>query len=138
MKQFASVLLVQDDQYVLQHRDDIQTIADPGTYSLWGGAMEDKETPEQGALRELLEETCLDLSEDRLRHLCSTRVTGYGPTSFGDPVVEHIFVAEISPETTLTVREGQGLVKLSKYTELHQNLTQTAKEAIEIYETAAR
>src|SRR5687768_10079203 len=54
----VGVLLVDDAGRVLmQLRDDIPTIADPGCWVNPGGVIDPGETPEDGARRELLEET---------------------------------------------------------------------------------
>jgi 8-oxo-dGTP pyrophosphatase MutT (NUDIX family) len=58
------VLLRQDGAALLQHRDDIPGIADPGLWAFPGGHREHHETSEQAARRELLEEAryrCGDL-----------------------------------------------------------------------------
>lgn len=51
------VLLREDGAALLQHRDDIPGIADPGLWVFPGGHREDRETSEQAARREFLEET---------------------------------------------------------------------------------
>jgi transketolase len=51
------VLLREDGAALLQHRDDIPGIVDPGLWVFPGGHREDHETSEQAARREVLEET---------------------------------------------------------------------------------
>lgn len=51
------VLLRQDGAALLQHRDDIPGIFDPGLWVFPGGHREGQETSEQAARREFLEET---------------------------------------------------------------------------------
>ena len=51
------VLLREDGAALLQHRDDIPGIADPGLWVFPGGHREDHETSEEAARREFLEET---------------------------------------------------------------------------------
>ncbi len=52
------VLLREDGAALLQHRDDIPTISDPGLWVFPGGHVEQGETPREGAAREMEEETC--------------------------------------------------------------------------------
>ena len=52
------VLLRDDGAALLQHRDDISTISDPGLWVFPGGHLEWNETPREGATREMEEETC--------------------------------------------------------------------------------
>jgi 8-oxo-dGTP diphosphatase len=51
------VLLNAAGQVLMQLRDDIPTIADPGAWVIPGGVIEPGEAPEDAAARELLEET---------------------------------------------------------------------------------
>jgi 8-oxo-dGTP pyrophosphatase MutT (NUDIX family) len=51
-------LLRDDGAALLQHRDDISTISDPGLWVFPGGHLERNETPHEGAAREMEEETC--------------------------------------------------------------------------------
>ena len=70
----VGVVLVNDDGHILmQLRDDIPTIADPGCWVNPGGVIDPGETPEAGARREMLEETeyrCgpLTLAHERVLH----------------------------------------------------------------------
>lgn len=134
----AGVLLIQGDEYVLQYRDDKPTIYAPGTYSLWGGTLEGSELPQEGALRELREETGIILQSTNLIPLHNYITVGEGPSSFGQSVHVYLFATKITPEVQVELREGQGVVRLPRYTEMHEKLNEFTKEAIEIYEAAAR
>jgi 8-oxo-dGTP pyrophosphatase MutT (NUDIX family) len=57
--QVVGVVLLRDDgAALLQHRDNILTISDPGLWVFPGGHLKWGETPRDGAGREMEEETC--------------------------------------------------------------------------------
>ena len=54
----AIAILYQQNQFLLQLRDDIPNIAYPGHWGLFGGHIERDESPEIAIVRELQEEIC--------------------------------------------------------------------------------
>lgn len=107
MIEIAGVLIRQGDYFVLQHRDDIPTIADPGMIGPWGGVIEpDDKTPEDAALRELLEETGVKVQTSDLIHLKSYETKGKSPKSFGLPVIAHLYFLELGPDVIVQCLEG--------------------------------
>ena len=60
------IVLRRDGAALLQHRDDIPTINDPGLWVIPGGHVEPGETPVEGAVREVEEETCYRSGNPRL------------------------------------------------------------------------
>ena len=59
IRQVVGVVLLRDDgAALLQHRDDISSISDPGLWVFPGGHVEPDETLREGAAREMEEETC--------------------------------------------------------------------------------
>ena len=84
---FISVGIVLHDyanQFLLQKRDQIDTIYFPGLWGLFGGSCESGETPENAARREIHEELelnlgnlelflCLDIKSTELGHIPRTR-----------------------------------------------------------------
>jgi 8-oxo-dGTP diphosphatase len=59
------IVLRRDGAALLQHRDDIPTINDPGLWVVPGGHLESGETPVAGAVREVAEETCYHSAHPR-------------------------------------------------------------------------
>ena len=96
------MVLVNDaGQVLMQLRDDIPTIADPGCWVNPGGVIDPGETPEDGARRELLEETGyhagpLTFAYERTLH----RPEGYSE-------YQHYFVGRYDGVQPLTCYEGQ-------------------------------
>ena len=54
--QVAIAILYQNNQFLMQLRDDIPNIVYPGHWGLFGGHLEPGETPDMAVKRELLEE----------------------------------------------------------------------------------
>lgn len=65
-KEIAHAVLLVNDAYVLQLRDDIPGIAARGMWALFGGSLEDGEPPEAGLRREITEELGIVLPGCRL------------------------------------------------------------------------
>ena len=112
-KEIAHAVLIVNGAYVLQLRDDIPGIAARGKWALFGGSLEDGETPEAGLRREISEELGLQLPEVRLfwqvdRH-----------SEFWQRVVRYwFFVADVTAVwPSHVVREGRG-ASLFRYKEL--------------------
>jgi 8-oxo-dGTP pyrophosphatase MutT (NUDIX family) len=98
------VLLREDGAALLQHRDAIPGIADPGLWVFPGGHREDHETPEQAARREFLEETRYQCGE--LQPLCAFPGATFGYER--DFTVE-FFWARFDEVGTFECCEGQEL-----------------------------
>lgn len=97
------VLLDDAGQVLMQLRDDIPKIADPGCWVVPGGEIDPGEAPEDGVRRELLEETgyCagpLVFAYERVL----TRPEGYGE-------YQYYFVGRYDGVRPLTCYEGQEL-----------------------------
>lgn len=71
------VVLKPDGSALLQHRDDIPQIADPGLWVVPGGHVEPGETPLEGAVREVEEETCYRSARPRPLADYSAQELGY-------------------------------------------------------------
>jgi 8-oxo-dGTP pyrophosphatase MutT (NUDIX family) len=99
----ALLLLVRGDGAVLlQHRDDIPTIDDPGRWGIPGGAIEPGETAWQAAVREIREETGYRIASEAL-NLIVVRADDRN----GVPVRRHYFWAAYDGEQPVLCLEGQ-------------------------------
>lgn len=95
----SAILMNADGRILLQHRDDKPNIRYPGHWALFGGSIEDGESPDVAARREILEET------------------GYNVANLGlfrefvqNNKREFVFVGEISASLAeLSLNEGQGM-----------------------------
>ena len=57
MNKYVLILLIDEQKkFILQHRDDKDTIWNPNAWSTFGGAIDKGETPEQAVIRETKEE----------------------------------------------------------------------------------
>ncbi len=76
----VSILIIRDNKYVLQDRDNMDSIAYPDTYGVWGGAAEDQDLSNKAAaVRELQEEIGLMIKESELIPLGSEIWDGKSP-----------------------------------------------------------
>jgi 8-oxo-dGTP pyrophosphatase MutT (NUDIX family) len=92
------VLLRDDGAALLQHRDDISTISDPGLWVFPGGHLNWGETPRDGAAREMEEETCYRCHN--LRPLTRLAIEGGTLLFFWD---------DYDGQQPVACREGQAL-----------------------------
>ena len=99
MKQLAGALLYnQKGEVLLQHRDDKPNIAHPGLWSLFGGAVDARETLEEALIREIWEELEYPVQEKRLWLIAQQPGAQF-----------YIFLVPLTvPIETLVLHEGQG------------------------------
>jgi 8-oxo-dGTP pyrophosphatase MutT (NUDIX family) len=105
----GAILTVGTRGYLLQQRDVRPGIFFPGFLSLFGGALEDGEEPQQGLQRELREELELEIECETLMPFGAVT---FDWTKAGLPAAARwFFHADISSDRLdrLKVHEGQGL-----------------------------
>ena len=103
MKRIAKVILYKKDEVLLQLRDDKPDIPFPNYWSLFGGLIDEGETPEEALKREVKEEIRYNLKDFKQVHK--------GIRKEGDIEVEdNVFAAEIDCDISeLKLTEGQAL-----------------------------
>ncbi len=117
----GAVLVNRSGQLLLQHRDDDPAIESPGKWSLFGGGLDEGETPTEAMLREIEEEV------------------GYRPRAYRPLIVFsgyyaefHVYLAEVTPPLKeLVLGEGQGFGFFSREEAARLDLTEVAHLAFE-------
>jgi 8-oxo-dGTP pyrophosphatase MutT (NUDIX family) len=102
------------DTLAFQRRDN-KAPTDPNVLGLFGGSIEEGETPLEGAFRELAEETSLHVVKEDFQFLAETSM----PTTAGDAKV-YLFTVQI-PNTPFEVYEGDGYELYTKSEFLKRN-----------------
>jgi 8-oxo-dGTP diphosphatase len=91
-----------DGHFILQRRDFAPGTYNPGRLSMFGGALEGAETPLECAVRELREETGMDVAESQLAFLTEATFTREDSSKTRCTIY---FVSEVNPES-VHVAEG--------------------------------
>jgi 8-oxo-dGTP diphosphatase len=103
-KRVAGVILHRHGCVLLQHRDDSPAIRYPGAWAIFGGHVEEGETPEEAARREIEEELGLRL-DGPLVLVCRRA---------DDERERFIYAAPlVVPIESLELREGQGMALIA-------------------------
>lgn len=98
-KHVAIALLIRNQQFLLQLRDNIPTILYPGYWAFFGGHIEPGETPEDGIWRELQEE--INYTPPWLKLFRKWR---------NENIVRHIYYGPLTvPVSQLELNEGWDL-----------------------------
>lgn len=84
----AIAILYQNNQFLMQLRDDIPNIVYPGHWGLFGGHLEPGETPEIAIKRELLEEISYDAPQNLLEFGCYP----------DEKAIRHVYYAPLTVE----------------------------------------
>jgi 8-oxo-dGTP diphosphatase len=104
-REVACALLIDTrGRLLLQRRDDIPGILQPGKVGLFGGHREDNETYLQCVVREIYEEISYFIPAGRFKHL--TSYDGPDLDRAGGRVRGEFFVADDVPADKLTITEG--------------------------------
>ena len=105
--QVATCLLFdKDDKLIIYLRDDKPEISFPNHWDLFGGIMEEGESPEQCLLREAQEELSITISDYKFWKT-------FDDPNNGKPNRKYVFVANINlPVTDLKSEVGQQLTSI--------------------------
>jgi 8-oxo-dGTP diphosphatase len=108
-REVACALLIDTrGRLLLQRRDDIPGILQPGKVGLFGGHREREETYLQCVVREIYEEISYLIPAGRFKHL--TSYNGPDLDGAGGSVRGELFVADEIPSDKLTITEGALLI----------------------------
>lgn len=133
---YAAVLLETiDGKLIFHHRDNKPDIDNPDKVGVFGGVVEEGESFEEAAIREIKEELNLDLIRDDLNFFSIYNKTKeiHGV----DEICQVFVVKNIDPnKLKLNKNEGQGTVLISNKEEANKyKLTIMAKDMIAEYFT---
>ena len=108
----GAILWTDDGRVLLQQRDDRPDLRYPGYWTLFGGQVEEGESPDQAIVRELIEELGLDgqpLTPFE-QYICPARSTpGVVVTT------NHVYSGRLSrPFESLILGEGQAMALMSR------------------------
>ena len=106
-------LMLPNGQIGAQLRDNIPGIASRGMLSTFGGGVDIGESPQQAALREMEEETCLTTNYYKMEFI--TTFT-HQKTQKDRKILQnnHLFLARVSDCDRIEIKEGVGWVVLRK------------------------
>ena len=132
----VAVLIIRGStDYLLQHRDNKPTISDPDTLSTWGGRKEEyDQSDEAAALRELEEETAIVATATDLKDLGQGEFVDGSPDNRGQIAMMHYFALEVPAGTTISRKEGQGVVALKRPYQANPGVNAVGEAAIARYE----
>jgi 8-oxo-dGTP diphosphatase len=110
-REIAAALLIDvNGNVLLQQRDNIPHIIQPGKVGLFGGHREGEETFLECVVREIAEEISQHIPAERFQHLFT--LDGADPEGPGDHLRGEFFVAYDVPTDALVITEGKLLIVL--------------------------
>ncbi|MEG4073600.1 NUDIX domain-containing protein [Microcoleus sp. Pol14C2] len=106
-------VMLPNGQIGAQLRDNIPGIASQGMLSTFGGGVDIGEIPQQAAVREMEEETCLTIDDYTMEFIATFT---HQKTQNDIKILQknHLFLAIVSDDDKIEIKEGVGLVILRK------------------------
>ena len=109
IREIAAALLIDaNGNLLLQRRDNVPHIVQPGKVGLFGGHREGEETFLECVVREITEEITQHIPAERFQHLFS--LDGADPEIPGGHLRAEFFVAYDVPTDALAITEGKLLI----------------------------
>lgn len=117
------ILINPKKEIFLLHRDDIPNIEVPNKWSFVGGALDEGETPKEGAIRETKEEIGFDVKDAKLFK------------EYDDPGIKrYIYVGTINKKISeLNLTEGDDMGFFNVEEALKKDISNNTKRYIEEY-----
>lgn len=130
----CAILIDTGGNLLLQQRDDIPGILQPGKIGLFGGHCENNETNLQCAVREIAEETSRPVAAEKFELLA--RYDGKDMEIERDGLLDcEVFIVRDIPAEKLVITEGALLaVRLQDIAALKNKLTPLARFALDHFE----
>jgi 8-oxo-dGTP diphosphatase len=128
----AAILIDMDGRFLMQLRDNVPHIRDPGKISLFGGRREGKESFLDCIVREVHEETGYYLPPARFTRIARW----FGPDYAVRDGMFHaeLFVARAVPVERMTVTEGRlRIVEVDELEDIRHSLALLAQFALETF-----
>jgi|SRR5687768_906964 8-oxo-dGTP pyrophosphatase MutT (NUDIX family) len=138
IREIAAALLIDvNGNLLLQRRDNIPDIIQPGKVGLFGGHREGEETFLECVVREIAEEISQHIPAERFQHLFS--LDGADPEKPGGHLRGEFFVAYDIPTDALVITEGKLLIVLpDAIRKMQSKLTPTTLLAVNAFMRAGR
>lgn len=123
----GAILVTPEYKIIMQQRDDKPDIANPGLVSFFGGAIEPGENKEQALIRELKEEISYTVKKYTFFKTFEKH-----QKTHGSDWNCHVFVVHDVNPNELVVREGQGLVLVTKDSYIErEDLTSLSRQVLQ-------
>ncbi|MDD5357441.1 MAG: NUDIX domain-containing protein [Candidatus Pacebacteria bacterium] len=105
-------IIIEDGKgnYLIQQRSDDAPIW-PNSWGLWGGGIDEGESPILAAIRELEEETGIRVGEEKLTHF---KTYTFVSKRTGKMVNKHVYILLLEPEMKIVLGEGKGYAFFNK------------------------
>jgi len=124
--EYVLVILTVNGRYAMQLRDNRPDIDDPGLFGLFGGKIENGESPEEAIAREINEELCIQPEK-----ICFLRKIEIDDKRLGSNRIYWLFEADVTPIwANHNLKEGQSTALFLFNELLQQPIPELIKDLI--------